>query len=279
MIKSGQINTLKVLKKFNHKYILDGEELGEITLSEREMQTQLKIGDSIKVFIYNDRESSITASTKLPAALPGNCAELKVVSVNSAGAFLDWGLSTDLFVPYSEQRKEIKEGRTYVVYILQNELKGNIIGSTKIEKHLNKIAHKFSEGERVDLLIYDSTDISYKAIINNTHTGILYKNEIFKEVKTGLKIKGYIKKIREDKKIDLCLEKPGFTKVVSIADKILIFLEQNEGVLYITDKSSPVEISSLFGVSKSTYKKALGTLYKKKLISIEDEKIILIKKK
>lgn len=278
MIKSGQINTLKVLKKFNHKYILDGEELGEITIPEKEIQAELKTGDTIDIFIYNDSGASVTVSTKIPAALPGESAELKVISVNSAGAFLDWGLSTDLFVPYSEQKKEMKEGRTYVVYILQNELKGNIIGSTKIEKHLNETAHNFSEGDRVNLLIYDSTKISYKAIINNTHTGLLYKNEVFKEIKTGQKINGYIKKIREDRKIDLCLEKPGFTKVISIADKILLFLKQNEGVLYITDKSSPKEISEFFGVSKSTYKKALGTLYKKKLISFADGEIVLLEK-
>ena len=278
MVKSGQINTLKVLKKFNHKYILDGKELGEITIPEKEIQTQLKGGDTIAVFIYSNRESSVIASTKIPAGLPGDCVELKVISVNAAGAFLDWGLPTDLFVPHSEQKKEMKEGRTYVVYILKNELKENIIGSTKIEKHLNKTAHNFFEGDRVNLLIYDTTSISYKAIINNTHTGILYKNEVFKEIKAGLKTKGYIKKIREDKKIDLCLEKSGFAKVVSIADKILIFLKQNEGILSITDKSSPEEISELFGVSKSTYKKALGTLYKKKLISIADGEIKLLKK-
>lgn len=278
MVKIGQINKLTIIKKGNYKYTLDGKELGEITLGDRSLPGKYNPGDTVEVFIYRDRDSAITATLNKPAVLPGSAALLKVVSLNSSGAFLDWGLANDLFVPFSEQKKEMKEGRSYVVYVVFNEEKGNIIGTSKIEKHLNKNVHSFSEGEKVDLLIYDTTDIGYKAVINNGYTGVLYKNEIFQQITIGLKLKGYIKKIREDRKIDLCLEKPGFTKVVSISDKILIFLKQNKGILEITDKSDPQEIYNLFGVSKSTYKKALGTLYKKKLIEIDDKCIRLVKK-
>jgi len=276
MAKTGQINTLRIIKKFNHKYFLDGEELGELTITEEQEIEKLKPGDFVKVFIYKNRESDIVASTKIPYALPGECALLKVISFNSSGAFLDWGIPNDLFVPYSEQRNEMKEGSSYVVYILQNKEKDNIIGSAKIEKHLNKIPVNYSQGDKVNLIIYGSTDTAYKAVINNIHTGLLYKNEVFQKITPGLKIKGFIKKIRDDNKIDLSLEKPGFTKVVSISEKILIFLKQNNGILHLTDKSDPQEINSLFGVSKSTYKKAIGTLYRKKLIQIEEKKIRLI---
>lgn len=278
MVKAGQINKLKIIKKGNYKYTLDGEELGEIPLADRSLPGKYNPGDTVEVFIYRDRESALTATLKIPVVLPGNAALLKVVSLNASGAFMDWGLANDLFVPFSEQKKEMKEGRSYVVYVIFNEEKGNIIGTTKIEKYLNKRDHRFAEGDKADLLIYDSTEIGYKAIINNSYTGVLYKNEIFQQITIGLKLKGYIKKIREDRKIDLCLEKPGFTKVVSISDKILIFLKQNKGILDITDKSDPQEIYNLFGVSKSTYKKALGTLYKKKLIEIDDKRIRLIAK-
>ncbi len=277
MINIGKINKLKILKKISYKYILDGEEWGEIILADKSLPGKYKPGEELEVFIYKDRESVITATLDKPAVFPGEAGLLKVVAVNSSGAFMDWGLSNDLFVPYSEQKKEMKEGRSYVVYIIFNEEKGNIIGTSKIEKYLNKRDHTFSEGEKVNLLIYDTTEMGYKAIINNTYTGVLYKNEIFKPVTTGLKMNGFIKKIREDRKIDLCLEKPGFTKVASISDKILIFLKQNRGILDITDKSDPQEIYNLFGVSKSTYKKALGTLYKKKIIEMDDKSIRLIK--
>jgi predicted RNA-binding protein (virulence factor B family) len=277
MIKTGQINSLKVIKKFNHKYFLNGEELGQLEAPETPGIENYKPGDSVKVFVYKNRESHIVASLQLPAALPGECALLKVVSFNSSGTFLDWGLSSDLFVPYSEQKIEMKEGNSYVVYILQNMEKGNIIGSSKIEKYMNKVPVRYSEGDKVNLMVYGSTDTAYKAVINNLHTGLLYKNEVFQPITSGLKIKGFIKKIREDNKIDLSLEKPGFTKVVSISEKILIFLNQNNGILHLTDKSDPEEINSLFGVSKSTYKKAIGTLYKKKLIHIGDNEIRLIK--
>ena len=277
MAETGQINSLRVIKKFNHKYLLDGEELGELTINEDPATDKLKPRDFIKVFVYQNRESDIVATLKIPYALPGECALLKVVSFNSSGAFMDWGISNDLFVPYSEQKNEMEEGFSYVVYILQNKEKGNIIGSTKIEKFMNKIPLSFSEGDKVNLMVYGSTDTAYKAVINNTHTGLLYKNEVFQQITSGLKIKGYVKKIREDKKVDLSLEKPGFTKVVSISEKILIFLKQNNGILHVTDKSNPEEISSLFGVSKSTYKKAIGTLYKKKLITIGDNEIKLIR--
>lgn len=278
MAQTGQINLLKVIKKFNHKYLLDGEELGELAISENPETEKLKPGDFIKVFVYKNRDSDVVASLKIPYALPGECALLKVVSFNSSGAFMDWGISNDLFVPYSEQKNEMKDGLPYVVYILQNKEKGNIIGSTKIEKYMNKAPFNFSEGDKVNLVVYGSTDTAYKAVINNTHTGLLYKNEVFQQITTGLKIKGYIKKIREDNKVDLSLEKPGFTKVVSISEKILIFLKQNNGILHVTDKSDPGEIASLFGVSKSTYKKAIGTLYKKNLIQIGDNEIRLTKK-
>jgi predicted RNA-binding protein (virulence factor B family) len=278
MVEIGKFNTLRILKKVDFGVYLDGEDLGEILLPIRYVPEKYTIDDLIQVFIYFDSEDLIIATTEKPYALVGEFAFLKVVSESSIGAFLDWGLPKDLLVPFREQKQKMKEGQSYIVFIYLDSKSNRIAASSKLDKFLDKQGVEYQEGQAVDLLIGNQTDIGYQAIINNAHQGILYKNEVFQPLKRGQEIKGFIKKIREDKKIDLCLHKPGYEKVDDLSEKILQKIEKEGGYISLTDRSSPQIIYEWFGVSKKTFKKAIGALYKKRIISMEADGIQLIKK-
>jgi predicted RNA-binding protein (virulence factor B family) len=235
------------------------------------------IGDSLEVFIYYDSEDRILATTEKPHAMVGDFAYLKVIAVNSFGAFLDWGLPKDLLVPFSEQKPRMKEGRSYVVKIYLDDRRHRIVASAKIDKFIGKKPGRFREGQAVDLLVVCRTDLGYKAIINGSHWGLLYTNEVFESIQPGQSVKGYIKRVRDKDKIDLTLQKPGYRKVDPVSHKILITLNSRGGFIPVTDKSPPEQIYELFGVSKKTYKKAVGALYKKRLIKIVNNGIKLNK--
>jgi predicted RNA-binding protein (virulence factor B family) len=277
MLEIGRLNKLRVLKEVDFGVYLDGEEFGEILLPKKYVPKNCRPGSIIEVFIYLDSEDRIIATTQKPYAMVGEFAELKVVSVSAAGAFLDWGLQKDLLVPFREQKQKMIKGKSYVVYVYFDEKSDRIAASAKLHKYLGKAPIDFRPGEDVDLLIYDETGMGYNAIINNTHMGLIYKNDIFQTLETGQKIKGYIKNIREDDKIDLLLQKPGYEKVDDISKKILELIKQHDGFVSVTDKSPPEVIYKTFGVSKKTYKKAIGALFKKRLITIEDDGIKLIR--
>jgi predicted RNA-binding protein (virulence factor B family) len=276
MAEIGVINTLRVVKEVDFGLYLDGGAHGEILLPKRYVPENCKPEDIIDVFIYLDSEDRIIATTEKPYIKIGEFANLKVAAVTSMGAFLDWGLLKDLFVPFREQKQKMEVGKWYIVTMYLDVETKRLVASAKIEKYLDNLPPDYEDGEEVDLMITGETDLGFNAIINSKHLGILYKNEVFQPLKKGQKIKGYIKKIREDEKIDLLLQKPGFQKVDDITLKILDILKEHGGFLAITDKSDPDAIYNMFGVSKKTYKKAIGALFKLRLIRIEDKGIRLL---
>jgi len=277
MVEIGKWNTLRVLKELDFGIYLDGEDQGEILMPIRYVPQDCKVDDNIEAFIYFDSEDRVIATTEKPLAQVGDFALLDVVSVNSIGAFLDWGLPKDLFVPFREQKHKMEVGQSCVVYIYIDDLSGRIAASAKVENFLDKEPHDFTEGQEVNLIIYTQTDIGYKAIINNTHTGVLFDSDVFRTLHRGEHTKGYIKKIREDKKIDLLLEKPGYEKVDDISKKILDKLKEENGFIALVDKSPANDVYDMFGISKKNYKKAIGALYKARMITIEENGIRLIK--
>ncbi len=279
MLEIGKINSLRVAKKVDFGIYLDGGECGEILMPSRYIPENCKADDMIDAFIYNDSEDRLIATTETPLAQVGEFAFLKVVSVNQFGAFLNWGLSKDLLVPFREQKTDLEEGKKYIVYIYLDTETNRIAASAKIEKYLNKQNPEYAEGREVSLLVWMGTELGYKAIINNEFAGMLYKNEIFQHIERGQMLTGYIKKIREDGKIDLTLSKPEKEKIDDLSHRILAQLHANNGFLALGDKSSAQSIYELFNESKKSFKKSIGILYKQRLITIEDEGIRLIESK
>lgn len=276
MAEIGKFNTLKIVKTVDFGVYLDGGDLGEILLPRRYVPAGAKDGESVGVFLYFDSEDRLIATTETPLARVGDFAFLEAAAVNSVGAFLKWGLPKDLFVPFSEQRPPMNAGRKYVVFVYLDNASRRIAASAKIDKHLSKEPASFKPGQEVDLLVYGRTELGYKAIIDNSHGGILYKNEVYRELHPGDRIKGYIRKIRDDGKIDLRLDKPGYGGVGDLAGQILEALRANDGFLEVTDKSPAEEIGRLFGVSKNAFKMAVGALYKRRLITLDAFGITLV---
>lgn len=276
-VKVGQYNVLRVVKRLPFgAYLSASSAKEEILLPKRYEPEDCKVDDLLKVFVYYDSEDRLVATTETPLAQVDECAYLKVVDVNMIGAFMDIGLMKDLFVPFSEQETRMKVGESYVVNIYLDEHTGRIMASSKLDKHLLEITHYHQPGQEVDLLIYAETELGFKAVLGTNYMGLLYKNEIFQPLKVGDKVKGYIKAIRSDKKIDLTLQLPSEKTRGTLANQILEFLKEQGGSSTLGDKSSPEEIYQQFEVSKKAYKKALGALYKRKLIVIEKDKIKLI---
>jgi len=275
MTETGRFNKLKVINKLDAGVLLDGEELGELFMPRSSSSAEYDIGDTVDVFIFYDSEGNLLATIKRPFAMVGEFALLKVVSITPVGTFLDWGLKKDLLVPFSEQKEKMEEGRSYIVYVYRDERTNRIAASSKVNRFLDKEPIQLEEGQGVELLICSQTEIGYKAIIDNSCWGILYKNEVFQPLRKGQKIPGFIKKIRDDGKIDLCLQKPGPEKVEDMSDRIIDALKTEGGFISINDKSPAELIYRMFGVSKKTYKKAIGSLYKKRLIEIESDGIRL----
>ncbi|MBL7893248.1 MAG: GntR family transcriptional regulator [Bacteroidia bacterium] len=275
MTEIGKLNTLSVVKELDFGIYLDGQQLGEILMPRRYVPAGTKPGDKLEVFIYLDSEDRFIATTEKPFAMVGDFALLDVVGVNSIGAFLDWGLPKDLLVPFREQKQKLEVGKSYVVYVYLDVETNRIVASAKPEKFLDRSPANFEEGEEVDLLILSKTDLGYKAMINKTYTGVLYKNEVFESLEKGQQLKGYIRKIRPDGKVDLILHKPGYEKVDDISKQILDKLKEKSGFIALNDKSSAESIYEMFRVSKKTYKKAIGALYRERVITIEDAGIRL----
>lgn len=275
MAEIGRYNKLKVNKEVPFGIYLDGGEHGEILMPTRYVPQGCKIDDEIDAFIYLDSEDRIIATTEKPHAIVGDFAFLQAVAVSKMGAFLDWGLPKDLFVPFREQKQNMEEGKWYLVFVYFDFESKRIVASAKIEKFLDNTIPDYTIGQEVDLIIINESDLGFNAIVDQRHTGVLYKNEVFQPLSKGDKIKGYIKKIREDEKIDLFIQKPGYAKVDAVSQNILDKLKQSNGYIAVTDKSEPEEISSLFQISKKTFKKAIGSLYKDRYIIIEEKGIRL----
>jgi len=276
MVEIGKVNTLKLVKRGAQGGHLDGGALGEILLPQRELPLDCQPGDAVEVFIYRNDKGKLIATATRPYAMAGQYALLKVTGLHAAGAFLDWGLPKDLLVPLREQNRRMVAGRSYVVHVYLDPKKGRITASTRLDKFIDSGPCFYDDGQAVDLLIYDRTDIGYKAIINDTFGGMLFHSEVFQPLEIGQRLAGFIKQVRDDGKIDLCLHQPGYAKVDPLAKKILALLAARGGFIAVTDQSAPEAIYTLFGMSKKTYKKAVGALYKQRLIAIEDNGIRLI---
>ncbi|MDX1676856.1 S1 RNA-binding domain-containing protein [Arsukibacterium sp.] len=275
MIALGTLNTLTVKKQVKFGFYLDGLSWGEILLPNNVAPQGLQIGQALQVFLYLDSEDQLIATTEKPAIMVGQVAMLPVVAVTKVGAFLNWGLKKDLLVPFSEQQIPLKEGQRYLVYCYV-DVSNRIVASTKLDRHLHKTLPQYQPGDKVGVIISDQTDIGYKAVVNQQHWGVLYKNEVFKPLRRGDKLTAYIVKVREDGKIDLRLTATTYKQALELTEQILQKLKQNDGKLTLTDKSSPELIYETFGVSKKAYKQAIGALYKDKKIVILDAGIMLV---
>lgn len=276
MVEIGKYNILKIVKDLDFGVYLDGGDDLEILLPARYVPRNVKPGDEVEVFIYHDNEGRIIATTAKPLAIVGEFLWMECKSVNDMGAFLEWGLMKDLLVPFREQKMPMREGKWYLVYVHLDHVTKRIVASARVDKFLDNIPPVYEFNQEVDLLVADETEIGYKVIINNLHWGLVYHNEIYRRLERGEHLKGYIKEVREDEKIDVSLTRLGYEKVEGIAGIILDALKVQNGFLPVHDKSPAEEIYSLFGCSKKSFKQAIGALYKKKLISIEPTGIRLI---
>jgi len=277
MINLGKFNTLTILRRLEQGFYL-GDDSGEsVLLPNRYISEGMSIGDTLTVFIYNDSEDRIVATTLHPKITLNKFECLRVTSVTGHGAFMDWGLAKDIFVPFREQAKKMQEGETHIVCLYLDKISNRLAASGKINKFLKNENIKLKEKEEVELLIAEITDIGINVIINDCYKGILYQNEIFRTLDYGERVKGYIKKIREDNKIDVSLQRFGYENVLPNEKKILDKLNQNNGFLKLNDYSSPDDITELLEMSKKTFKKAIGSLFKQRLIRIEEKGIYLNK--
>ncbi len=276
MIEIGKYNTLRVIKVVDFGVYLDGEERGEILLPNEYVPKDCFPDDYLKVFIYFDSEDRIIATTEVPNIQVGEFAWMKVVSTSSVGAFLDWVLRKDLLVPFREQRDRMTEGKSYLVYAYVDDASDRIVATAKIEKYLGNVPVQYKSGQEVDVLIARKSDLGYNVIVDNLHWGLVYRNEIFRPLRLGQKLKGYIKEVREDDKIDITLQKKGYDRINGIVERILEKLEDNGGVLDVSDKTAPEIIYNLFECSKKDYKKAIGTLFKERKIELTATEIKLL---
>jgi len=276
MIKVGEYNLLKVIRMVDFGVYLDDGKEG-ILLPKRFVPPGVKIDDELKVFLYHDGEDRLIATTQQPLGILNDIVKLRAVNVTPQGAFMDWGLMKDIFVPKSKQLSGMRPGGDYLVKIYLDEQTGRLAATEKIESFLSNENLTVKELEIVDLIVYRRTDIGYVCIINNQHTGVLHFNEIYRNILVGDKFKGFIKKIyAEDNKIDVAAGKPGYTRVEDETGKVLRLLKENNGYLPYNDKSSPEDIYDFFGMSKKTFKMTTGNLYKQRKISFEKTGIKLV---
>jgi len=277
MAHIGKINCLRVVKKVDFGVYLDGDHLDNILLPKRYVPDDTDVGDYLDVFIYNDSDDLLIATTEIPDVTVGECAHLKVVDVNDMGAFLDWGLPKDLLVPYNEQHKPMEQDKSYVVNVFLDEHTDRLVASSKLNRHLEEQSfNEFNLLQEVDLLVCGRSDMGYKVVINHTHLGLIHNDDAFKPLRYGKQLKGYIKALRADGKINVSLQLPAAKGRDELSHKILEHLRMNNGVSTLTDKSAPDDIYHHFNVSKKNYKKALGALYKAKKITITPTEIKLV---
>ena len=266
MVEVGRKNKLAVVKEVDFGLYLDGGEKGEILLPTNAVPAEWEIGKELEVFIYRDSEDRIIATTDTPFAMVGEFAMLECVAVTNIGAFLDWGLFKDLFVPYREQKVKMIVGRWYLVHVYLDYETERVVASAKIDKFLDNIPPEYNPGDEVNVIVAEHTDLGYKVIVDHAFWGIVYENEVFTPLNKGEKLIAYVKKVRDDEKIDLSLHRYGYRKVEDNLQRILEKLDSQGGEIFLSDKSSPDDIYEVFGISKKTFKQAIGGLYKQKLI-------------
>lgn len=276
MIEQGKISTLRIIKRASFGLYLSDDSGEEVLLPNKYCTDELKPEGSVDVFVYKDSEGRKVACTTTPKILLEEFALLQVKAVSGVGAFMDWGLDKDLMVPFREQKVKLVEGRWYIVYLDLDRKTDRLYASNRIERFLQNDIITVKEGEEVGLVIWQKTDIGYNVIINNIHKGLIFDNEIFTTLRIGDKLRGYIKKIREDGKIDVAIQASGYRNTADAnSELILKKLSENEGFLPFTDKSDPDKIYAFFGISKKAFKKSIGALYKQKSITLEADGIRL----
>jgi hypothetical protein len=269
-VELGKFNQLEVVKTVDFGVYLDGHDDGEILLPTRYVPEGCKPGDTLNVFIYLDNEERLIATTLEPRVQVGQFAYLEVAWVNEFGAFLDWGLMKDLFCPFREQKMKMQKGRRYIIHAHLDDESYRIMASAKVERYLSKEVPPYKPGQEVPVMIWQKTDLGYKVIVDNKYSGLVYQNEIFAPVEIGEQLTAYVKQVRPDGKIDLSLQKYGAAKVGDFSTHFLDYLKQHDGFTPLGDKSAAEDIYDTFGVSKKTFKKTVGELYKKRLIVIEE---------
>ena len=277
MIEQGKKCKLKIVKRSTFGLFLGDESGEEVLLPNKYCRDEMKPEGEVEVFIYRDSEGRKVATTLTPKIALHEFAQLKVNAASAVGAFMDWGLEKDLMVPFREQKQNLEEGRWYIVYMDLDQKTDRLYASNRIERYIQNDIITVKEGEEVSMLVWQKTDLGYTVIINNIHKGLIYENEIFTSLRIGDLIPGFIKKIREDGKIDLALQAAGYRNTKDAnCETVLAKLKENGDFLSVTDKSTPEEIYSAFGISKKAFKRSVGALYKQKIITLESGGIRLL---
>ena len=276
MITIGTFNNLQVVKQVDFGVYLDGDDLDTILLPKRYVPNGCEIGDWIDVFLYFDSDDLLIATTEKPKVEVGCCEMLKVVDINHAGAFMDWGLPKDLLVPYNEQQKPMEVGYSYVVYVYHDEASDRIAASTKLSHHLDEQPVWLKPRQSVNLQIASRTELGYKAIIDDKYLGLLFRADAYRPLKIGERLPGFVKSIRSDGKIDLLISQATLQGDHELSQQIVQYLTDQGGTSTLTDKSDPEEIYRVFKVSKKKYKQALGNLYKSRKITITPGMVQLV---
>lgn len=277
MIEIGKYNELEILRETTIGLYLGDEEGDDVLLPNNYCPESYEIGDKIWVFVYLDNQARKIATNMTPKILLHEFAFLEVVAVNDAGAFLEWGIVKDLLVPFKEQRMRMEVGRWYIVYMDIDEKSGRLFASNKIEHRLVNEDLTVKEGDKVELLVLQKTDLGFSVIINNKYKGLIFENEIFEEIRVGQKQIGYVKNIRADNKIDITLQPQGYLHAKDPhMDLVERALHNNNGFLPLHDKSTPDDIYAMLKMSKKAFKRSIGNLYKAKKIEITSEGIRLI---
>lgn len=275
-VKLGDYNTLTVIKEVDFGLYLDGKDEGEILLPTRYVPADAKVGDELRVFIYLDQDERLIATTEHPIVKVGEFGYLRVAWVNQFGAFLDWGLMKDLFCPFSEQKRKMEIGSYHMVHVHIDEESYRIMASAKVEHYLSSDRPTYQHNDAVDLLVWQKTDLGYKVIIDNNYQGLVYSNQIFRPIHIGAHERGYIDRIRPDGKLDVMLQPSGRQQTTEFTDVLTDYLIAHGGSCPYGDGTSPETIREVFGVSKKTFKRALGDLYKRRVISMDEEGIHLV---
>lgn len=277
-VRLGRYNQLEVVKEVDFGVYLDGGDDGEILLPARYVPEDCQPGDMLNVFIYLDNEERLVATTLTPYAQVGDFACLEVAWTNQYGAFLDWGLMKDLFVPFREQKNKMEKGERYVVHIHLDEDSYRIMASAKVERYLSSDMPPYHPGDGVEILVWQRTDLGYKVIVDNRFGGLIYATDVVRPLSTGTKTEAYVRQVRPDGKIDIVLQPDGPRKVDDFAEVLLDYIRQHDGFTTFQDKTPAEDIYATFGVSKKTFKKAVGDLYKKHLVTLEEGGIRLCEK-
>lgn len=275
MIEIGKINELTVIRDTDVGLFLGDKEGNEVLLPNSHIQSRPKVKDKIDVFVYSDADSRLIATTRKPIAQLNTFVCLRVNAVTDHGGFMEWGLEKDLFVPGSEQKFVMEEGQYYVVRVYLDDVSKRIVGSSKLDKFLSNEDLKLEKGEEVEVMITEESPLGYSCIINDIYKGLIYHSDVYQTLFVGEEMIAYVQHIREDKLVDISLQKVGFQKVLSATEIIMDYLEKNDGFLNLHDKSSPEEIAEKFSMSKATFKKSIGVLYRHRKVLIKPDGVYL----